>query len=174
MVKRKGSSIKSSSKSQSSSSTVRSKTLRCSNCNKEVENCGPNAVSVICIMCTQALTEPPKPHLLKGIVKPGEAKPRGWKFMNVYVSKDGDVYYKGVEQPELKGTLEPTKIVKSAPKKKLTTKQKEHNDQLKNELFAEIVKLKKQVKEGNLTSKYRRKAEKEIKLKEKKIKALGK
>ena len=28
-----------------------------------------------------------------------------WHFMNEYVDKDGNVFHKGKEQPELKGTL---------------------------------------------------------------------
>ena len=38
-----------------------------------------------------------------------------WHFMNEFVDKDGNVFHKGVEQPELKGTLPPTKV---EPKKK--------------------------------------------------------
>jgi len=37
-------------------------------------------------------------------------KPRGWHFMNEFVDSEGNVYHKGVEQPELKGTLTPTII----------------------------------------------------------------
>jgi hypothetical protein len=33
------------------------------------------------------------------------ARPRGWKWMKVFVDAKGSVYYKGVEQPKLKGTL---------------------------------------------------------------------
>ena len=42
-------------------------------------------------------------------------RPAGWHFMNEFVDKDGNVYHKGKLQPDLKGTLPPTKIV---PKKK--------------------------------------------------------
>lgn len=34
-----------------------------------------------------------------------DKKPRGWHFMKEFVDKSGNVYYKGVEQPELKNTL---------------------------------------------------------------------
>ena len=37
-------------------------------------------------------------------------KPRGWHFMAEFVDSEGNVYFKGVEQPELKGTLSPTII----------------------------------------------------------------
>ena len=42
-------------------------------------------------------------------------RPSGWHFMNEFVDKDGTVYHRGKEQPKLKGTLPPTKVV---PKKK--------------------------------------------------------
>ena len=42
-------------------------------------------------------------------------RPSGWHFMNEFVDKDGTVYHKGKEMPELKGTLSVT-VVK--PKKK--------------------------------------------------------
>jgi hypothetical protein len=87
-------------------------------------------------------------------------KPRGWKFMSVYVHKDGTVYHKGVEQPDLKGTLPPTKI---KPKQKATKKltKKESND-----LVAELGTLK-----ASLRRVKTKKAQATI---EKKIKAINK
>ena len=35
-------------------------------------------------------------------------KPRGWHFMAEFVDSEGNVYFKGIEQPELKGSLSPT------------------------------------------------------------------
>ena len=49
-------------------------------------------------------------------------RPAGWHFMNEFVDKDGRVFHKGKEQPDLKGTLPPTKIV---PKKKTKRRAKE-------------------------------------------------
>ena len=49
-------------------------------------------------------------------------RPSGWHFMNEFVDKDGNVFHKGVEQPKLKGTLEPTKV---KPKKKVKRKTKD-------------------------------------------------
>tara|TARA_R100001015_G_C4583166_1_gene139394 strand:- start:437 stop:886 length:450 start_codon:yes stop_codon:yes gene_type:complete len=49
-------------------------------------------------------------------------RPSGWHFMNEFVDKDGTVFYKGKEQPDLKGTLPPTKI---KPKKKAKRRSKE-------------------------------------------------
>lgn len=35
-------------------------------------------------------------------------KPRGWHFRDVFVDSEGNVYHKGVEQTQLKGTLAST------------------------------------------------------------------
>ena len=64
-------------------------------------------------------------------------RPAGWHFMNEYVDKDGNVFHKGKEQPNLKGTLEPTIVKPRKKKKKLTADQKlfkkaaEHKKRLK-------------------------------------------
>ena len=49
-------------------------------------------------------------------------RPSGWHYMNEFVDKDGNVFHKGKEQPDLKGTLPPTKI---KPKKKVKRRSKE-------------------------------------------------
>jgi len=49
-------------------------------------------------------------------------RPSGWHFMSEFVDKDGTVYYKGKEQPKLKGTL-PVTVVK--PKKKTKRRSQE-------------------------------------------------
>ena len=56
--------------------------------------------------------------------KPARVKtgrPAGWHWMKEFVDKDGTVYHLGKEQPELKGTLEPTKV---KPTKKKATKRR--------------------------------------------------
>ena len=63
--------------------------------------------------------------------KPKTGRPAGWHFMNEFVDKDGNVFHKGKEQPELKGTLEPTKVKPRKKKKKLTEDEKLQRD-LKN------------------------------------------
>jgi hypothetical protein len=47
--------------------------------------------------------------------------PRGWKFMNEFVHESGKVYKKGVEAPELFGSLPPTEIKEYEPRKKKET-----------------------------------------------------
>tara|TARA_R110001583_G_scaffold138157_2_gene289778 strand:- start:142 stop:564 length:423 start_codon:yes stop_codon:yes gene_type:complete len=49
-------------------------------------------------------------------------RPAGWHFMNEFVDADGNVFFKGKEQPKLKGTLSPTKV---EPKKKTKRRSKE-------------------------------------------------
>ena len=56
--------------------------------------------------------------------KVSTGRPAGWHFMNEYVDKDGNVFHKGKEQPELKGTLKPTKVKPRKKKKKLTADEK--------------------------------------------------
>ena len=51
-------------------------------------------------------------------------RPAGWHFMNEFVDKDGNVFHKGKEQPDLKGTLKPTKVeVKKKKTKRRTQNQ---------------------------------------------------
>jgi len=105
------------------------------------------AVAILCHRCTMALTDPP------AIRMPVEKsdKPKGWKFMGVFVAQDGTVYHKGVEQPALKGTLPVTVIQPKPEKKKLTKQEKEAEilylgkeiESLKVRLFAETRKGKK-------------------------------
>ena len=60
--------------------------------------------------------------------KKSSGRPAGWHFMNEYVDKDGNVFHKGKEQPELKGTLKPTKVKPRKKKKKLTADEKLQRD----------------------------------------------
>jgi len=55
-------------------------------------------------------------------------RPPGWHWMSEFVDKDGSVFHKGKEQPELKGTLKPTKVKPRKKKKKLTADEKLQRD----------------------------------------------
>ena len=55
-------------------------------------------------------------------------RPAGWHWMAEFVDKDGNVFHKGKEQPELKGTLKPTKVKPRKKKKKLSADQKLQRD----------------------------------------------
>jgi hypothetical protein len=67
------------------------------------------ATAVLCSSCVQKVVDPPQ---LKSTYK-SKGFPRGWQFRKEFVHEDGTVYHKGVEQPNLKGTLAPTKIEKT-------------------------------------------------------------
>ena len=95
--------------------------MDCKITGEPVRNVGVEATSV---MGSRALTvrmnkmfpEQSKPTRVK------TGRPSGWHFMNEFVDKDGNVFHKGKEQPDLKGTLPPTKI---KPKKKAKRRTKE-------------------------------------------------
>lgn len=75
--------------------------------------------SALCWAClVRIMGDPAQPTN----VKKNTGFPRGWKFMNEFVDKDGNVFHKGIEQPKLKNTLPPTEIKK--PKRKPKTTQK--------------------------------------------------
>ena len=86
-----------------------------------VRNVGVEATSVIgsralTVRMNRMFPEQSKPTRVK------TGHPSGWHFMNEFVDKDGNVFHKGKEQPDLKGTLPPTKI---KPKKKAKRRSKE-------------------------------------------------
>ena len=93
------------------------------------------ATSCTCWSCVQEMVDPPKET--KSRITTG--RPFGWHFMKEFVDKDGTVYHKGVEQPKLKGTLEPTKVKKP---KRIPPRVK---DRLKREAISSINKLKKKL-----------------------------
>ena len=110
------------------------KSLKCDTCNCIVERVDIKAIKVICWRCSTKMIAVPE-------LKSGNKsdKPRGWKFMKQYVHKDGTVYFKGVEQPELKGTLPVTDLVIKKEKKKLS---KQEKVDLQSKLGTEIQNLK--------------------------------
>ena len=74
-----------------------------------MSKCGEDATAVTCTDCVQeGLYEQfGGPDVT---LKKSSGRPRGWKWMAVFVDRDGTVFHRGIEQPELKGTLEPSKI----------------------------------------------------------------
>lgn len=73
-----------------------------------------NAKSVLCWKCTASMLPAPEEKKPSGY-------PRGWKFMNEFVDKDGNVYHKGELQPDLFGKLPPTEIKESKKERKKKT-----------------------------------------------------
>jgi hypothetical protein len=95
--------------------------MDCKITGEPVKNVSTEATSVIgsrAVMARmhQMFPEQDKPKRVK------TGRPSGWHFMNEFVDKDGNVFHKGKEQPDLKGTLPPTKI---KPKKKVKRRSKE-------------------------------------------------
>ena len=93
---------------------------------------GNSTTAVLCPACTNKLAAPP--DIGNNYVPTGH--PRGWQFMKEYVDKDGNVYYKGVLQPSLKGTRAITVVDTSTHKAKLTKQEKE---QLRDSLLQQLV-----------------------------------
>lgn len=114
---------------------------------KEYVSVAETSVAAVCYLCVNKVVEAP---IFKGIQEKSD-KPKGWKFMKLYVHKDGTVYHKGVEQPSLKGTLPVTSTADKPEKKKLSKQDKldrllvvgKEIKQLKAELFSETRKGKK-------------------------------
>ena len=93
------------------------KLLDCHKCGRWVE-VDTQAHKVTCAYCVQLAVGFPDDEPKK--ISSG--RPAGWHFMNEFVDKDGTVFHKGVEQPDLKGTLKPTKV---KPKKKAKRRSQE-------------------------------------------------
>ena len=114
--------------------------MQCKVCQSEYVQTGEDAVAVTCSTCVQRICisqmslEEMMPSLRK---KVSSGRPAGWHFMNEFVDKKGNVFHKGKEQPELKGTLSPTKVKPRKKKKKLTADEK---------LYKELNKWKKRKK----------------------------
>jgi len=158
--------------------------MECTHCNTNVEGVDDRATGVICSECSPDLKRhvvymnlPPDiiEKALADIRKKDQAKedkrlnakPRGWAFMNEFVDHDGRVYFKGKEQPTLKGTMEPSKIEKKKPTKKRKTK-KERQKEIQK-LAAELFDMKKKLTTKNLPNKDQKELQKEISVKQKLI-----
>ena len=110
----------------------------CKSCQSEYVKVDDETAAITCSSCVQkkCLATMPMDKFFKS-VKPKTGRPAGWHFMNEFVDKDGNVFHKGKEQPDLKGTLPPTKVKPRKKKKKLTADQKlfkkaaEHKKRLK-------------------------------------------
>ena len=103
--------------------------LICKVCQSEYCKVDEGTYAITCSSCVQkkCLASMPMDKFFKS-VKPKTGRPAGWHFMNEYVDKDGNVFHKGKEQPDLKGTLPPTKVKPRRKKKKLSADEKLHRD----------------------------------------------
>ena len=111
--------------------------LQCKSC-YEYQKVEEHTKTITCSKCTLVNTLKLKPmtEFFKS-VKPKTGRPAGWHFMNEFVDKDGNVFHKGKEQPDLKGTLPSTKVKPPKKRKKLTADEK---------LFKKVAEHKKRLK----------------------------
>ena len=101
----------------------------CKVCQSEYVEVDENTAAITCSSCVIKKTLALKTmdeFFAKKHKKTG--RPAGWHFMNEFVDKDGNVFHKGKEQPDLKGPLEPTKVKPRKKKKKLTPDEKLQRD----------------------------------------------
>ena len=104
--------------------------MQCKHCLSEYVQASEDAVAVTCSSCVTRITtsqmtlEDFYPSMK--IKKTG--RPAGWHFMKEFVDKKGNVFHKGKEQTDLKGTLKPTKVKPKKKKKKLTADEKLQRD----------------------------------------------
>tara|TARA_A100000164_G_C21341697_1_gene511293 strand:+ start:74 stop:514 length:441 start_codon:yes stop_codon:yes gene_type:complete len=97
--------------------------MDCKITGEPIRNVSTDAVSVVGNTALTGLLHKKFPETDKPSYRP-TGRPAGWHFMNEFVDKDGNVFYKGKEQPKLKGTLPPTKV-KPVKKKKTKRRSKE-------------------------------------------------
>ena len=102
-----------------------------------------STTAVLCHNCVNKVVDPPT---ITPRYKP-TGRPKGWQWMNEYVDKEGNVYHKGVEQHNLKGTLPETVVTVKKKKKRLTKREREAQQR---KLMADLYDLKKRLKKVTL------------------------
>ena len=107
--------------------------MQCKVCQSEYVQTGEDTVAVTCSRCVTRITvsQMSLEDFFPSMKIKKTGRPPGWHFMNEFVDKKGNVFHKGKEQPELKGTLSPTKVKPIKKRKKLTADEKLKRD-LKN------------------------------------------
>ena len=105
--------------------------MQCKKCG-DYRQVGEKTVAITCARCVAIYQMAKFPETLPKTwrYKP-TGRPAGWHWMAEFVDKDGNVFHKGKEQPELKGALKPTKVKPRKKKKKLSADEKLQRD-LKN------------------------------------------
>ena len=119
--------------------------MECSVCGTFEENISQSTTLIVCSDCLakQALNlwNPMEDARI------GPKKAKGWHWMKEFVDSDGNVYHKGKEAPELKGTLPLTKIKKTIKKIKSTISYEQKINLLAKE-YKKKQKLKKKAQSG--------------------------
>ena len=111
--------------------------MECRECCDPVQNVGETATSVLCWKCFNK-----RVPYEGGLKKQSIGRQPGWHWMKEFVDKEGNVYHKGVEVPELKGTLPPTKP------KKIKRRSKQVIEDAKIEKYRKAKKRYKKSKNG--------------------------
>ena len=101
--------------------------MDCKITGEPVKNVSTDCKEVIGSRALTGLLHKKFPETEKPTYKP-TGRPAGWHWMAEFVDKDGNVFHKGKEQPDLKGTLPPTKVKPRKKKKKLTADEKLFKD----------------------------------------------
>ena len=139
--KSKETSVKKNEYVETTRKTKQTHIIPCTDCNTEIE-VDLSVASILCGNCTMVkmikLYGLPKGCAPKK--KSDTVKPPGWHFYKEFLDKNGNVYHKGVEQPELFGTLKSTVIKTKKKTKTLSAREKE---EISREIFAEIQENKK-------------------------------
>ena len=94
----------------------------------EIVRIDGHSKSGICWKCTQRKVGPPPEPKKK---KEKSTRPRGWKFMKLFVDADGTVYRIGRECPREKDTLPHTDVDKIKANQKLKAKEKKAKKQIR-------------------------------------------
>ena len=104
--------------------------MQCKHCQSEYVETSEDSVAVTCWKCVQLIcsSQMSLEEMMPSLKIKKTGRPAGWHFMNEFVDKDGNVFHKGKEQPDLKGTLKPTKVKPRKKKKKLTPDEKLQRD----------------------------------------------
>jgi hypothetical protein len=133
--------------------------MLCANhCGREVR-VEKDTESVICSICS-CLKAGPTDVMLRAAERAaskedgGSKRPKGWHFMEEYVDTQGNVFHRGVEQPELRGTKEPTPIVEKPKLSKFERQKRREERKAKREVklarrYKEIKKDKKVQEKSN-------------------------
>ena len=104
--------------------------MQCKHCKSEYVSVGENIVAITCFTCVTRITtsQMTLEDFFPSMKIKKTGRPPGWHFMKEFVDKKGNVFHKGKEQPELKGTLSSTKVKPRKKKKKLTADEKLYKD----------------------------------------------
>ena len=83
--------------------------MQCKVCQSEYVQTGEDTVAVTCSRCVTRITvsQMSLEDFFPSMKIKKTGRPAGWHWMTEFVDKKGNVFHKGKEQPELKGTLSP-------------------------------------------------------------------